>query len=1033
MANKIMTMEDLAAIQEKTGQDNGKYRLNVMLCGGTGCHASGSQKLLQALRDELGKHDLLEEIKVVETGCNGFCAMGPVMTILPGHIFYQKVGPDDVPELVSSHLIEGKPVKRLMYHDPITGAILPSLEEIPFFALQTSHVLRNKGLIDPEKIDDYIWRDGYQAAYKSFAAMEPGQIIQEVKESGIRGRGGAGFPTGLKWEFCASAKSDIKYILCNADEGDPGAFMDRSVMEADPHSVLEGMLIGARAIGAHQGYIYCRAEYPLAVKRINIALEQARAYGLLGKDIFGGGFDFDIEVYQGAGAFVCGEETALMTSIEGKRGTPRPRPPFPAVSGLWQKSTVLNNVETWSNIPQIILNSGQTYASLGTDSSKGTKVFALTGKVNNIGLVEVPMGTSIGKIIFDIGGGVPKGKQFKAAQLGGPSGGCIPAEHLNLPTDYEAISKVGAIMGSGGLIVMDEDTCMVDMARYFMDFCQDESCGKCTPCRVGTKRMLEILERICHGQGRPEDLPLLETLSESIKDSALCGLGQTAPNPVLSTLRYFMDEYKAHIEEKRCPAGVCADLFQSVCQNACPVGMEIPAYIALLRAGRLEDAYKVLKRSNPFPSVCGRVCGNPCQSKCRRSQLDEPLAIKHLKRFITDYATPPTVTPLPVFRSEKIAVVGAGPAGLTAALELRKRGYPVTVFESLPEPGGMLRWGIPSYRLPRNVLAREINDIIDTGVELRTNTKIGRDISFADLTRQFDAIYLGVGAQASPALDIENDNAAGVYGAVEFLRDVNLGNKVEIGKRVAVIGGGNSAVDAARTAQRLGAESVNMIYRRDRKDMPAQEAEIIAAEQEGVTIQYFVNPVKVITKDNKVAGLELIRLKPGIFDRSGRKRPETIPDSQFRLEVDTVISAVGQKADLSFLPSESGVEIDRTLIDVDSSLRTGNAKVWAGGDVVTGPAMVIDAIAAGAKAAREIDKTLRAAKGEKPFEPVEEKIEIPFEVDEELVETPQPPMPELSPSKRRWGFMEVELGYTLDTAMAEARRCLRCDVKMDEQ
>ena len=688
-------------------------------------------------------------------------------------------------------------------------------------------------------------------------------------------------------------------------------------------------------------------------------------------------------------------------------------------------------METWAGIPQIILNGGQSYAALGTDGSKGTKVFALTGKVNNIGLVEVPMGTSIGEIIFDIGGGVPNGKRFKAAQLGGPSGGCIPAEHLNLPTDYEAISKVGAIMGSGGLIVMDEDTCMVDMARYFMDFCQDESCGKCTPCRVGTKRMLQILERICHGQGRSEDIPLLERLAESIKDAALCGLGQTAPNPVLSTLRYFMDEYKAHIEEKRCPAGVCTALFDSTCRNACPVGMEIPAYIALVRAGRLDDAYKVLKRTNPFPSVCGRVCGHPCQSKCRRTQLDEPLAIKHLKRFITDYATPPEVTPLPTFRTEKVAVAGAGPGGLTAALGLRKRGYAVTVFEALPEAGGMLRWGIPAYRLPREILTREINDILDTGVVLKTGVRIGRDISFDDLTRQFDAVYLGIGAQSSPALGIENDQAKGVIGAVEFLRDVNLGKPVPLGERVAVIGGGNSAVDAARTARRLGAEVVNMVYRRDRTDMPAQEAEIIAAEEEGILLHLFVTPVKVLTRNKCVTGLELIRLKPGLFDRSGRKRPEPIPDSQYQLHVDTVISAVGQVVDAFFLSAEAGVVLTKGLVQVDGSLRTDNPKVWAGGDVVTGPAMVIDAIAAGAKAARKIDQALRAAKGEKPFEPLVEKIDIPYEVDEALVEAPQPGMPESSPAERCQGFTEVELGYTMEMAMAEARRCLRCDVKTE--
>ncbi len=560
---------------------------------------------------------------------------------------------------------------------------------------------------------------------KALLEMTPSEIISEVKTSGLRGRGGGGFPTGIKWEFCATSKGDIKYVLCNADEGDPGAFMDRSVMEADPHAVLEGMIIAAKAINSHQGYIYCRAEYPLAVKRLNLAIQQAREYGFLGKNIFGSGFDFDVEVYQGAGAFVCGEETALMGSIEGRRGMPRPRPPFPAVSGLWKKPTVLNNVETYANIPQIILQGGENYAKIGTESSKGTKVFALTGKVNRIGLVEVPMGTTLGEIIFDIGGGIPSGKRFKAAQLGGPSGGCIPAEHLNTPTDYEAIAKAGAIMGSGGMIVMDDDTCMVDMARYFMDFCQDESCGKCTPCRVGTKRMLEILQRICKGDGREGDIELLEDLAQQIKDTALCGLGQTAPNPILSTIRYFRHEYEAHIHDKRCPAAVCSALFKSPCQHTCPVGMDIPAYIALVRAGRIDDAYKVLKRTNPFPSVCGRVCGHTCQMKCRRGQLDEPVAIMHLKRFITDHAKRPKIEPLPVTRKERVAIIGAGPSGLTAALELKKRGYAVTVFEELPEAGGMLRWGIPAYRLPREELDREIQEILDTGVELRTNIRVG--------------------------------------------------------------------------------------------------------------------------------------------------------------------------------------------------------------------------------------------------------------------------------------------------------------------
>jgi len=1031
MARKKITLDDLEAIKNRVAKEREKFRIHAMLCGGTGCHASGSLGVKTALAQALADKGLANEVRVVETGCNGFCAMGPVMTILPEGVFYEKLTPEDIEEIVEEHFKKNKPVTRLMYKDPVTGNIIPRIEDIPFFALQQLRVLHNKGLIDPEKIEDYIWRDGYRAAYKALLDMTSKEIITEVKESGLRGRGGAGFPTGMKWEFCSTSKGDVKYVLCNADEGDPGAFMDRSVMEADPHSVLEGMIIAAKAINSHQGYIYCRAEYPLAIKRLNIAIGQANEYGLLGKDIFGSGFDFEVEIYQGAGAFVCGEETALMTSIEGRRGMPRPRPPFPAISGLWKKPTILNNVETFSNVPRIIIEGGEKYSQIGTEASKGTKIFALTGKVNNIGLVEVPMGATVGHIIFDIGGGVPGGKKYKAAQLGGPSGGCIPAEHLNTPTDYEAISKVGAIMGSGGLIVMDEDTCMVDMARYFMEFCQDESCGKCTPCRVGTRRMLEILQRITRGEGQEGDIELLEALAQDIKDTALCGLGQTAPNPVLSTIRYFRKEYEAHIREKRCPAAVCGALFNSPCQHTCPVGMEIPAYIALVRAGRIDDAYKVLKRTNPFPSVCGRVCGHPCQFKCRRGQLDEPLGIKFLKRYITDHAKKPKVAPIPVTRSEKIAVIGAGPAGLTAALELKKRGYAVTVFEELPKAGGMLRWGIPAYRLPRDILDGEIKDIVDTGVELRTNTRIGRDINFDKLEKEYDKIFLAIGAQKSLALDIPGENVAGVYGAVEMLRAYNMGEKVKIGKKVAVVGGGNSAVDSARTAIRLGADSVTIYYRRERKDMPAQEVEIRAAEEEGVRVEYLVAPLEVISKGGKAIKLKLQRMSLGLFDRSGRKRPEPIEGAIFTVEADTIIPAISQGADLDLLMESSGVEKIRNTVKVDGKLHTTNAKVFAGGDAVTGPAMVIDAIRAGQKAAQEIDEAIRAATGEKPWvKPPEEVIVIPFEVDEETVEQPQAAMPELEAEIRMKDFREVETGYTLEMAIAEARRCMRCDAKL---
>jgi NADH:ubiquinone oxidoreductase subunit F (NADH-binding)/(2Fe-2S) ferredoxin/NAD-dependent dihydropyrimidine dehydrogenase PreA subunit len=540
------------------------YRTDLLLCGGTGCHASGSQEVKQALQEELVRRGLDQEIRVIETGCNGFCAQGPILIVQPDDIFYQKLQAKDIPHLVEEHFIKGSPVKKLFYKGQASAETIPGMEDIPFYAKQRLIVLKNRGVIDPESIDEYIARDGYLGVGKALLEMTPEDIIREVKTSGLRGRGGAGFSTGLKWEFAQKAAGDGKFVLCNADEGDPGAFMDRSVLEADPHAVLEGMIIAARAVGAHRGYIYCRAEYPLALKRLDIAISQATDYGLLGKDILGSGFDFELEVYQGAGAFVCGEETALMHSIEGKRGMPRPRPPFPAQQGLWKRPTVLNNVETYANVAQIILNGGQWYADIGTETSKGTKVFALTGDVNNIGLVEVPMGTTLRTIIYDIGGGIPNKRNFKAVQLGGPSGGCVPERFLDTPVDYESIVKVGAIMGSGGMIVMDDQTCMVDMARFFMDFIQEESCGKCTPCREGTKRMLEILERITQGKGQHGDIQLLEEISGMVKDGALCGLGQTGPNPVLSTLQYFRDEYEAHIYEKKCPGKRCPALLDFV-------------------------------------------------------------------------------------------------------------------------------------------------------------------------------------------------------------------------------------------------------------------------------------------------------------------------------------------------------------------------------------------------------------------------------------------------------------------------------------
>jgi len=569
--------------QELVAKGKHKGRIRLLICGGTGCHATGSIAVIKAFEEEISRQGLSDKVQIVETGCNGFCALGPLMVIQPGGIFYERISAADVPEIVQKQLIENTLVERLLYKDPISKKIIATQKDIPFFSYQKPWVLRNKGIIDPEKIDDYIARDGYAGAARALVEMSSEEIIEQMKISGLRGRGGAGFPAGLKWDFARKSEGDIKYVLCNADEGDPGAFMDRSILEADPHTVLEGMVIAAKAIGAQRGYVYARTEYPLAIRRLGLAIEQAKALGLLGDDILETGFNFDVEIYQGAGAFVCGEETALMRSIEGKRGMPRPRPPFPAQRGLWEKPTVLNNVETFANVGRIMLNGGAWYALVGTETSKGTKVFALSGDVNNIGLVEVPMGTSLRKLVYDIGGGIPGKRKFKAVQLGGPSGGCIPEQHLDTPVDYEAIAKVGAIMGSGGAIVMDDHTCMVDMARFFMEFIQDESCGKCTPCREGTRRLLEILEKICDGRGEPSDIDEMEKLSTVIHDTSLCGLGQTGPNPVLSTLRYFRDEYDAHINEKRCPAKRCVSLLKfevdselckkcGLCFKACPAG-----------------------------------------------------------------------------------------------------------------------------------------------------------------------------------------------------------------------------------------------------------------------------------------------------------------------------------------------------------------------------------------------------------------------------------------------------------------------------
>ena len=1028
----VSTPSDLEARRQAIIASRDPSRTCVTVCGGTGCRVYGSEKVIDALRVEIGRNGIVADVRM--TGCHGFCEQGPVVVIQPRGIFYKSVKLEDVPDIIHKTVARGEIIEHLLYTDPITGQKIAYEHDVPFYARQTRHLLNLNGLIDPTSIEDYIAIGGYGALAKALGTMSPEEVIAEVSKAGLRGRGGAGFPTGLKWKLCRDAPGDVKYVVCNADEGDPGAYMDRSIVEGNPHRVLEGMIIGAYAIGANRGFVYIRAEYPLAIKHLETALAQMHEHGLLGENILGSGFSFDIEIRMGAGAFVCGEETALMASIEGRIGEPHPRPPFPAQSGLWGRPTNINNVESWATVPLIIDKGAEWYASIGTEDSKGTKIFSMVGKINNTGLVEVPMGIRLRELIYEIGGGVPKRKAFKAAQIGGPSGGCIPAEHLDVPIDYQSLAKLGAIMGSGGLVIADEDTCMVDLARYFMSFAQEESCGKCVPCRVGTKAMLSTLERICAGQGQPGDVEYLQELVQHVKASSLCGLGQTAPNPVLTTIRYFRDEYEAHIREQRCPAGVCTALVRAKCINACPAEVDVPSYVAFVAQGRYSEALEIHRRRNPFASICGRVCPAFCETKCRRGEVDQAVAIRQIKRFMADheFERPWIPAHLEGPKEEKVAVVGAGPAGLTAALRLAQRGYKVTVFEALPVAGGMLAVGIPEYRLPRDVLNAEIESVERAGVEIRLNTALGKDFSLDDLLDRdgYKAVILAIGAHRSRELGIEGEEMEGVYHGTGFLRDIALGRAPDLhGKRVAVVGGGDVAIDAARSAWRLGADEVHLVYRRSRVDMPARADEVEAAEKEGVQFHFLADPSRVMG-DGRVTGVELLRQELGEFDASGRRRPSPIAGSEFTLNVDVLIPAVGQEPDLAWMGGDGAVETGRgaTLV-VNKCLATSRAGVFAAGDVVLGPATVIEAVAQGNRAAEAVAHYLRTGRSDVvAARPAYEVVEQRFDL-EQYAEAARPLTREIPVEARRGNFDEVELTLDEATVQEECKRCLRCDLE----
>ena len=1011
-------------------------RAHVLLCYGGACISSNADSVKGAMEKAIAKAGLQNEVDVITTGCMGTCELGPIMVIYPEGVFYQKVKPEDAEEIVQEHLLKGRVVKRLFYKKPKTEEMVEMFNDIDFFKLQKKIALRNCGTVNPLEIEEYIAADGYMALGKVLTEMTPQQVIEEMKKSDLRGRGGAGFPTGLKWQFTAASPGKQKYVCCNADEGDPGAFMDRSILEGDPHSVMEAMMICGYAIGADQGYIYVRAEYPLAVERLSIAIEQAKKNELLGKNILGNDFNFDIEIRMGAGAFVCGEETALMRSIEGKRGEPRPKPPYPAQKGLFECPTVLNNVETFANVPYIILNGADDFAAVGTEKSRGTKVFALAGDINNTGLIEIPIGMPLGTIIYDIGGGIPNNKKLKAVQIGGPSGGCIPTDHLNVKVDYESLQELGAIMGSGGLIVMDEDTCMVDLARYFMEFIQEESCGNCTPCRQGTRIMLNILERICQGKGKMEDLNILEELSEQIKQTSLCGLGQTAPNPIIATLGYFREEYIEHIRDKKCRAGVCSELVYAPCSNICPSSVNVPAYLAYTKEGNFTQALKTHLRNNPFPAVCGRVCPHQCEAKCRRNDLDSAVSIRSVKRFMAD-SIDDYLKCFPEKQDsngKKVAVIGSGPSGLSNAYFLTMLGYEVTVFESETKAGGMLTYAIPSYRLPKNIVEKEIQALSQYGVKIKTNTKIGKDISIDELRKQgFKAFYIAVGTGDStmPAIEGVDDNNR-VMSGLDFLYKINNNEEISVGQEVVVIGGGNTAIDAARTAKRLGAE-VTIVYRRTKEEMPAELEEINEAENEGIKIQLLQNIKSIKSNSNNKLAVEFVNMRLSEFDKSGRRRPVEIESSSFVKKVSFLILAIGQMPSLGNLFDKETIKFNRngTIFCHSHKGKTMSEDIFAGGDVVTGPSTVVEAIGQAQGAAEAIDKYLTGGREEYPWN-IMDPIEVKFDLEEEPVDYERAKNISV-PVEKRDSYTEVEKTWNKETACKEADRCLRCEFKKEEE
>lgn len=1008
---------------------------------------NGASDLFEALKKAVDGSG----IQIKKAGCFGFCAEEPlVMLYYPEKpiLLFTQVQAKDAKRLVkalespaaldkAAKSARGKistwDFRTLRVEFGSAWPEVPQWNEIPFFSGQEKFILRDCGLIDPENIDEYLGIGGYGALYKALSTMKSQDIIDEITQAGLRGRGGAGFPTGIKWNLLKNNQGERKYLICNADEGDPGAYMNRNEIESDPHMLIEGMLLGAYATGADHGFIYVRAEYPLAVERLKIAIDQARKAGLLGDRILGFPFSFDLELVCGAGAFVCGEETALIASAEGKAGRPMPRPPFPAQKGYLGYPTDINNVETWCNVPVIVSRGAQYFRTIGTEKSPGTKVFSLVGKVKNTGLVELPLGTPLNSILYGMGEGTGSRKRIRAVQTGGPSGGCIPDFQFQTAVDYESLTALGAIMGSGGMVVMDQDNCMVDVAKYFLSFTASESCGKCAPCREGTSQMLRILNDITTGKASMKDLEELEQLAYTVKDSSLCALGQTAANPVLTTLKYFRSEYEKHIVEKRCTAGVCESLFEALCENSCPLHMNIPGYLALLSEDRIEDAYELTLRDNPLPGSMGRICHFHCQMRCRRDSIDEPVAQGEIHRYLAD-----TMAKLgrdsaiwnrlaqekKSDTGKRIAIVGAGPAGLAAAFYLVRLGHQVEVYESHPKAGGILRYGIPAYRLPKDILDHELGLWKRLGVQFKFNWRLGKDGTLDNLKSQYDAVILALGAQGDRKLGVPGEDLPGVHPGYEWLEAFAQGKIKKVGNRSLVIGGGNVAIDTARTLFRLGSE-VTVAYRRTRADMGANGQELSGAEDEGIRFEYMIQPEEIIGGPKGVTGVRFRVMKAGGIDESGRPKP--VPtDRVMEIPCDDVFVAVGEKVQSEMI-AQGGYKVERDGRIVTDHL-TGRIQgnLYAIGDAVTGPATAAEAMGLGKSVARSVDQALMSRS-------VFTDLYIPYDYPKEIpLEPSTHPMgrPKLvPPEERRGNFQEIALGFSGEQAKIEAERCLRCDVR----